>query len=51
MKKVIVKKTGKKDRGVFALRDFKKNEFILYVKNHWSETSDMLLIANDSLGF
>lgn len=32
MKGVIVKRTDKKSRGVFAAKNFKKGEFILYVK-------------------
>ena len=39
-KNVVVKKTGDKGKGVFALKDFKKDEIILYINGKVVETSD-----------
>ncbi len=38
---VVVKDAGKKGRGVFALRDFQKDELILYVKGDVIETDSL----------
>ncbi len=49
-KNVVVKETRDKGKGVFALRDFKRDEFILHIDGEVVETDNPSSLSKEFLG-